>query len=375
MFLNHKTISTAITTFARRLAHASAATLAAAALLSPTAEAHACTSLIASGSATLSGRPLLWKHRDTGASDNFLYRVENPGEIGYVGLFNGGDSLDLSEAWMGMNDAGFAIMNTVAYNLPENDPDWADREGIVMARALASCRTVDDFEALLEALPKPLGVRTNFGCIDAEGHGAYFETDDYRWTRYDVDDAPGGVLIRTNYSMSGAPDEGMGYIRYSNVEYLLKEAIPAHTLTPASLTEGVSRSFYNTMIGNDMIATGDDYIVDQDYVPRRSSTASIVVEGVLRGQNPAGLRMWTILGYPPVSPVYLARLNDIPTELLPISETNCHAPANVSALEAFRAVFPVRRGNGPQYIRTEALIPLMEAARALSLDAYSDIKR
>ncbi len=333
-----------------------------------------CTSLIASGRATLSGRPILWKHRDTGASDNFLYRVERPGEIGYVGLFNGGDSLALDEAWMGMNDAGFAIMNTVAYNLPENDPDWADREGYVMARALATCRSVDDFEALLESLPKPMGVRTNFGCIDAAGNGAYFETDDYHWRRFNVDDAPDGVLIRTNYAMSGTTDEGMGYIRYQNVEYLLKEAIPAGVLSPSALTEGVSRSFYNAQIGNDMLATGDAYIVDQDFVPRRSSTASIAIEGVLRGQTPAAMRMWTVLGYPPVSPVYLAKLNAIPADLMPVSETDCHAPANTRALEAFRAVFPIRRGNGPHYIRTEALEPLMEAARALSLEAYSSAR-
>lgn len=330
-----------------------------------------CTSLIASGRATLSGRPILWKHRDTGASDNFLYRVDKPGEIGYVGLFNGGDSLALDEVWMGMNDEGFAIMNTVAYNLPPNDPSWADREGVVMARALAVCRSVDDFEALLDSLPKPLGVQTNFGCIDAMGNGAYFETDDYNWRRYNVDDAPDGVLVRTNFAISGTPDAGQGYIRYDNVAYLLAQAIECHTLTPASLTEGVSRNFYNSLIGNDMLATGDEYIVDQDFVPRRSSTASIAIEGPLRGAGASTMRMWTVLGYPPVSPVVCARLNNIPTELLPESPTDCHAPANKRALEAFRAVFPIQRGNGRHYIRTATLIPLIEAARTLSLQEYS----
>jgi len=141
----------------------------------------ACTSAIVAASATADGRPILWKHRDTSASNNFLYRVEQPGKIGFVGLFNGADELNLDEAWMGMNDAGFAIMNTVAYNLPANEPDWIDREGVVMSMALASCRTVDDFERLLKQLPRPMGVRTNFGVIDAEGNGAYFETDDYNY--------------------------------------------------------------------------------------------------------------------------------------------------------------------------------------------------
>ncbi len=332
---------------------------------------NACTSLIASGTATANGRPMLWKHRDTGASDNYLYRVERPGHIGYVGLFNGGDSLNLDEAWMGMNDAGFAIMNTVAYNLPANDPEWADREGYIMSRALSECRTVDDFEALLERLPKPLGVRTNFGCIDACGNGAYFETDDYRWTRFDLADEPSGVLIRTNYAVSGTPDEGMGYIRYSNVTDLLDVEIRTRSLTPASVTEGVSRSFYHSLIGQDVLATGDAYIVDQDFVPRHSSTASIVVEGLQEGETPEKMRMWTVLGYPPVSPVVCATLTDIPESLLPESDTDCHAPANKAALRLMHEVFPVERGNGSRYIKTSVLLPLIEAARAESLEAYS----
>lgn len=335
------------------------------------AEAFCCTSLIAAGSATLNGRPLLWKHRDTGATDNYLYRVEHPGAIGYVGLFDGGDSLDLSQAWMGMNDAGFAIMNTVAYNLPENDQNLADREGFVMALALSCCRSVDNFEELLERLPKPMGVRTNFGCIDAQGNGAYFETDDYRWTRYDVADAPDGVLIRTNYAVSGTEDRGMGYIRYANVEYLLKEHIEQHTLTPASLTEDVSRNFYNSLIGKDMLADTDAYIVDQDFVPRHSSTASIVIEGILPGEDPSAMCMWTILGYPPVSPVYPARLTNIPEQLLPVSDADCHAPANKQALEYFHEVFPITRGNGDRYIRRESLLPLLKAAHDESMDVYS----
>lgn len=132
---------------------------------------------------------------------------------------------------MGMNDAGFAIMNTVAYNLPANAPSWIDREGYVMAEALQTCRSVDDFARLLDSLPKPMGVRTNFGVIDADGNGAYFETDDYKYVRYDLRDAQGGVMIRTNYAYSGTPDEGKGYIRHQNVVDLLKAQIDTGSLT------------------------------------------------------------------------------------------------------------------------------------------------
>ncbi len=48
-----------------------------------------------------------------------------------------------------------------------------------------------------------MGLRTCFGVLDAEGRGAYFETDDYRYARYDLSDAKEGVMVRTNYAYSG----------------------------------------------------------------------------------------------------------------------------------------------------------------------------
>ena len=105
----------------------------------------ACTSAIVAASRSASGRPILWKNRDTGADNNFLARVEpTDSTFGFIGLFNAGDSA-LSEAWMGMNDAGFAIMNTASYNLAPDTAAYKDREGAVMAAALARCRTVADF--------------------------------------------------------------------------------------------------------------------------------------------------------------------------------------------------------------------------------------
>ena len=78
-------------------------------------EAWGCTSAIVGGARSASGRPLLWKNRDTGQQHNFVEKVVTgrPGEFRYVGLFNAGDSL-LREAWMGMNEAGFAFMNTAS---------------------------------------------------------------------------------------------------------------------------------------------------------------------------------------------------------------------------------------------------------------------
>lgn len=340
------------------------------------ATADACTSMIVSASATADGRPLLWKNRDTGAKNNYLYRVEADADAdrsyGYVGLFNGADSLVLEEAWMGMNDAGFAIMNTVAYNLPANDPAWADREGIVMALALSKCATVDDFATLLDTLPKPMGVQTDFGVIDAYGGGAYFETDDNGYKRYDLADAPHGVLIRTNYAYSGTPDKGMGYIRHANVEAILADDIANGSITPMTLTDGVSRSFYNAQMGYDALAAGDRWAVDQDFVPRRSTTASIVVEGVNPGQNPDQTTMWANIGYPPCSHTVCVTLHDIPDEAGPTSEVGAYSPAGLEARRLMEErVFPISRGNGKKYVNLDAIREISNAQYGISLANYA----
>lgn len=339
------------------------------------ATAMPCTSLIASGSATASGRPLLWKHRDTSADNNFIHRIEEDGKIGYVGLFNGGDSINLAEAWMGMNDAGFAIMNTVAYNLPANAPSWIDREGYVMAEALQTCRSVDDLARLLDSLPKPMGVRTNFGVIDADGNGAYFETDDYKYVRYDLRDAQGGVMIRTNYAYSGTPDEGKGYIRHQNVVDLLKAQIDTGSLTPASLTEGVSRSFYNSLTGYDGNESSDTWTIDQDFVPRHSSTASIAVEGILSGDTPDSQVMWANIAYPPCGYVVAVTNDSVPAAAdMAVKDGKTIAPLAAEAAELKALVFPIERGNGAKYINLDILRPISEENYQKSLESYSNFR-
>lgn len=337
--------------------------------------AEGCTSMIVSAKASLDGRPILWKHRDTSADNNFLYRVDGQGPLGYVALFNGAEELHLDEAWQGMNDAGFAIMNTVAYNLPENAPDWADREGFVMARALSHCRTVDDFETLLRELPKPLGVRTCFGVLDADGNGAYFETDDYTWTRFDLKDAPDGVLIRTNYAYSGEPDKGKGYIRHRNAEAVLAAQIASGSITPASLTEGLSRSFYHSVKGYDEAEGSDRWAVDQDFIPRHSSTASIAIEGIRAGESPADIHMWANLGYPPCSHVVCVTLDSIPAEALPTSEKGAYSPLGLEASKRKADVFPLTKGNGKRYIDMDALRRISEEQYSLSLEEYAGHRR
>ena len=314
-----------------------------------------CTSAVVSGRVTPDGRPLLWKHRDASDLNNRIVHFEaEGGKLEFVGLVNGVDTM-ANEVWAGYNTSGFAIMNTASYNLKNDTSSLSDREGVVMKQALGECRTVEDFARLLDSLPRPIGVEANFGVIDALGGAAYFEVNSYEVFRYDVKDSPDGYLLRTNYSVSGRPNEGYGYIRYDNAARLFSRAASERSITPEWITGICSRSFYHTLLGRDF--TTDTWVVDQDFIPRRSTSASVVIEGVKSGESPVFTTMWTMLGYPPCSlvlSVWIGCEYGVPT-LLQGSEDSVRSPLCEWSNRLKNKVFSLERGSGPHYLHMALL--------------------
>lgn len=326
-----------------------------------------CTSGIFAADATRDGRPLLWKHRDTSNIDNKVeYIPESDGAYAYTAVFNSSDR-KCREAWTGMNSVGFAIMNTASYNIKDDNVPASkmDKEGEVMTIALKTCRTVDDFEKLLQKLPRPMGVEANFGVIDAEGNGAFFETNNHSYVKYDVKDAPGHALIRSNYSHSGRPDEGFGYIREANANHLLSRHIENHDVTPELLTEEVSRSFYHDLFKKDMLSTEAKWIVDQDFIPRYKSTGVFVIEGIKPVADASVIKagdledqyiLWCGMGYPPcadIQPVW-CKPGGIDDSLRGIGTDGRSQQCDI-VKERRAEVFSIKRGSGDRYINTERL--------------------
>jgi len=335
--------------------------LTVAAALVPAA-AFPCTSAIVSADVNPAGRPILWKHRDTSATDNKVeYVAPTKDTFGYVALFNASDK-NLSEAWMGMNDAGFAVMNTASYNIKDDNvpAKKMDKEGIIMTKALKTCRTVDDFARLIDSYPRPMGVEANFGVIDATGAGAFFETNNHSYVRYNLSDAPDGVLVRTNYSHSGRTNEGYGFVRESNANRILQPYIDERTLTPEVLTEVVSRTFYHDLKKKDFTTASEKWVIDQDFIPRYKSTATIAIEGchpvesvvtVTPGFIEDEYIMWTGLGYPPVAEIRAVRCSsDGVDECLRGSLPDGHSPMADEARRKRDEAFPIKTGNGDKYI-------------------------
>lgn len=324
-----------------------------------------CTSAVVDGSRTVHGHTLLWKHRDTDYENNFVAKVPRacPGDLDYVGLFNAGDSL-LAEAWAGLNEAGFGIINTASYNLVPDTALIRDREGMVMALALRRCRTLADFETLLDTLPRPMGVQANFGVIDATGAGAYYETTDNGYLCFPLAKAEDGAIIRTNFSVSGMADGGYGYIRDASARHILQPVLAARKVEPATFTETLSRSFYHSLLQRDKSADGERWVVDQDFIPRSSSSASVVIES---GPEPV---MWVTLGYPPCSVAMPVTVGSVPEELQPL-QPGWHSKWCDEVVNRKHTVaFPIHRGSGPRYIDMEALKPLNDSLRAVSMENY-----
>jgi hypothetical protein len=315
------------------------------------------------------------KHRDTDDMNNAVeyFRGQRYDFIALVDSHSKG-----GEAWTGTNSAGFSIMNTASYNIKDDDvPDsLMDKEGIVMFKALGICSSTADFETFLDSLPEPWGVEANFGIIDAKGGAAYYEVNNHSWIKYDVNDptvAPNGFRTVTNFCESGRKSEIKGYERYMTANGIMRSFSEKSSgglmkICHTDIFDAISRSYSNAILGVDyardydsMISSGffNGITVDQDFIPRRITSASIVIEGVKKGENPLHTVMWTVLGYPACSvavPLLTGFSDHIPYYIKKTGFSS-HSMLCDKALEIKkRYVFPYHVSNGNRYIDLKPVI-------------------
>ena len=250
---------------------------------------YACTSVIISGAAAPDGRPLMWKHRDTGFLDNRLEHFKGE-KYAFVGLVNSQEGQLGREVWIGSNTAGFSIMNTASYCLKDDDVPAAemDREGVLMFRALEICADLSDFEHFLDTLSRPMGVEANFGCIDARGGAAYYETWNDGYIKRDVSAMEDGYCVVTNFSVNGRREDWKGVERYRTASAVFarqkKQDMRFERIGPKVIMDSLSRSY--------------EHQGDSLYIPRYITSASVVVQGVKEGESPLNTVFWAALGYP-----------------------------------------------------------------------------
>lgn len=324
----------------------------------------ACTSFIISGKATPSGRPMMFKNRDTDELNNRIAHFQGD-KYAFMGLVNA-PSLD-GEVWAGMNEAGLCIMNTASYNLREDQLDCQmDREGEFMYHVLGQCANIQEFENWLETYPQPWGVEANFGVIDAQGGAAYYEMNNSRYIKYDVNAEENGYRVVTNFSFAGRYEDYEGWERYQTASAIMKEAFSREReLSAIDAINLFSRKYRHEVLGvNYYQDNAPQYIIDQDYIPRRITSAVICFQGVKAGSDPKYSVMWSALGYPACAvaipllmnssslPAYMAASNPKAKKGEALHSEMCDASLQIKDQWAF----PMHISNGKRYVALQTIL-------------------
>lgn len=347
--------------------------LVSAALLGGAAHSNACTSIIVSGKVTPDGRPYIFKNRDTHDLDNLAIQIQGP-RYRFIGIVATKDTLYKS-VWSGHNEVGFAIANTAAYNLNgklepgKPRPQGDDNDGTLMRKALGTCRTLGDFEHLLDSIKAqgPIPSNSNFAVLDAEGGVAYYETGNNGYVKYDANDplvAPYGFIVRTNHGMSGERSLDQGVERYLAISDYATRAAFANDLGFENIIRKVTRNLKHGLTQIDLhdFQPQDDsqpvYFPFRDFIPRYLTASAQLIQGVKENESPLLTTAWTIVGSPLTTvaiPLWITTDGKLPN-VVTHQKPGQQAPLVTVSFELKQQLFPIERGNGQDYINLARLI-------------------
>lgn len=323
-----------------------------------TIQIYACTTAIVSGKYTKDGKPIIWKLRDTESFQNKIKHFTD-GKYSYIGLINSDDENGVN-IWGGYNSKGFAIMNSASYNTNLDKPtEFADQEGIIMKLALQTCSSLQEFEEMLNKLPKPMGLNANFGVIDANGGCAYYETDNNKFIKFDANDAsvaPNGYIIRTNFSYTGKKDIGYGFIRNQTALELFNEADAESNFSINNFIKNFSRTLYHSLLKTDYTKIYPEtkkghFINSGDFIVRYDSASSIIIKGVKEKENPKNTCMWAMISFPLTTvaiPIWSTKDGNLPNIITAKGKDNASLAKCGIALKD--KIYPIKRSSGFKYM-------------------------
>lgn len=268
----------------------------------------ACTIAAISGQATADGRPLLWKNRDVGNPDqkfNYFLPIFRDGKTtrGYLGNYY---SSDTSRIYMGVNDAGFGIINSDSYNLNDSLNEGID-DGTIMRLALEWCTKLSEFEQLLDSTNAVGRVNCwNFGVFDSSGQVAIYECGNRHWVAFYAEDDSNGILIRANYSLSGG-ERHTGDLRVKRAKDIItgnhREHLSASFILsqlPRDLANEFANPYPLPYIGSQPDAPAG-YIWAASTINNVRTNSASVIRGVRPDENPRYSCLFAILGTPVLS--------------------------------------------------------------------------
>ncbi|MBC7187360.1 MAG: T9SS type A sorting domain-containing protein [Calditrichaeota bacterium] len=267
----------------------------------PKQQLEECTIGVASGRATADGRPLVWKTRDADQVNNEVVWV-----VGSTYRFLAVVSAGSTTPWMGVNEKGFAILNSLSSDLPAAAAGPGN--GTLMKEALGTCASVAEFQTLLDRTN--LTGRTtqaNFAVIDSTGAAAIFETAGTQYWKYDANDssvAPQGYVLRTNFALHGGGSSGIE--RYRRTTKLIADFWTGDTLGYRSILRTQMRDFSDANSNPVPVPFPARWQSNRPFgyiycylsICRSTSVAAAVIQGVRAGEPARLSTMWAILGQP-----------------------------------------------------------------------------
>lgn len=321
----------------------------------------ACTTAIISPAASAQGVPMLWKNRDTDFLSNKVIYVEAQ-PYSYLGLINAGDTSGRF-VYAGLNAEGFGIMNSVAYNLTNKKDDLADLEGILMAEALRTCRTVDDFEHFIQKnLGASMGSQANFGVIDVNGNAMIFEVSNWSYKKYNTADDPQKYMVNTNFSRSGTEGAGAGYLRFEQASSLFNQ-LKGQKITHEFIFQTISRSFAHPLLQHPSLtelekhsATKPIWLYTNDCINRNSTSAAVIMCGKKPNEKDSLATFWVILGEP-VTSIAVPLWVEAQTTPAALREGE-ECPITTEALRIKKIIRPSSEGNKDNYMLASKLVNL-----------------
>jgi hypothetical protein len=263
--------------------------------------ASACTVGVFAPSATTLGRPILWKNRDVDNDNQEAAWRQGP-VFAYVTDVYGSE--DTSGAWAGINEAGFAIMNSNSYNLSGFRDDADDGE--IMTQALGTCATVDDVVRILDST-NIIGRTTpaNFCCFDSTGRAVIFEASNTFYSKVEVNDDSLGFQLRANYSMSGDTIRLRGKSRYDRAMQIVLPARRQNRIDTRFLIDTLCRDMGQTFFNPYPLPFSDSLpgyqygsIPADSTICRRTTRSMELMIGPRPGEPASRGMMWILLGAP-----------------------------------------------------------------------------
>ncbi len=260
-----------------------------------------CTIGAASGKATKDGRPMIWKTRDASTGDNAVY-LNTTYRYKFLAVIDAGSR---KSTWMALTETGFAILNSVAYDLSAGSSGMGN--GTLMTFAAGTCASVAEFKHLLDSTNiTKRSTAANFVVMDSTGAAAIFETGGNQYWKFDAQDSlayPKGYVLRTNFTFTGGGVVGLA--RFNRTTDLFKNFSVGDSITPKSILRYQMRDFadstgvpyaipFHGTVGGAPIG----YIPIQETICRLSSVSATVIQGVLPKELARTSTFWVILGCP-----------------------------------------------------------------------------